>query len=241
MRPRRVLEGAPPTPLGNAGARGGDSGDGARPGGFAGFAPVPPSVSSASSALWRRWAELQRASDAAAETQVGFRPRASEALPAASTEGSRERAAARVATARAAARARPGLSAAARRVVLLGAAALGVAGLAAWRSSSSASPAPAPLAPSAPSAPSALQTAAEPAGLGAPRPAPRPEVDPEREAPTAELPDPAQLERLAVDALATGDRASAAAHYRELARRAPGHPGFAAAARILARPSAAAR
>jgi hypothetical protein len=48
-------------------------------------------------------------------------------------------------------------------------------------------------------------------------------------------PERAHLAKLAVDALAAGDRRSAAAYYQELARLSPEDPTFVAAARILTR------
>ena len=71
---------------------------------------------------------------------------------------------------------------------------------------------------------SAGSRAAPPSGGTAPRTA-------------LEASDSARLAKLAVDALAAGDRTTAAAHYRELARRAPENPSFADAARILSRPA----
>jgi hypothetical protein len=56
-----------------------------------------------------------------------------------------------------------------------------------------------------------------------------------------EASDSALLAKLAVDALAAGDRTTAATHYRELARRAPENPSFVDAARILSRPTRGSR
>lgn len=56
-----------------------------------------------------------------------------------------------------------------------------------------------------------------------------------------EASDAALLTKRAVDALAAGDRASAAAHYRELARLAPDDRRFLDAARILSRPTRGSR
>jgi hypothetical protein len=307
MRERVVLDDEPRAVGPDAVALPSEPRDGA---GGAVFTPVTPASSSAGSALWRRWAELQRASDSLAETQVCFRPRASEPrrdLPArdpwlepaplrvdrsrvipppreasASRGGpapvapvvrpevrrpldvarllaSALRAARGAFFSRWAARRQPkagrrrrGIARplAPRRAALFGLGAVCVGALAAGRPSGSATAAkapgmlratPSPARPAQPAQPHERTSAPsrEPPSWPGSRPPSRGASDdsePGASSPQAhEPPELERLTRLAVDALAAGDRRTAAAHYRELARRAPDNAGFVAAARILGR------
>jgi hypothetical protein len=120
----------------------------------------------------------------------------------------------------------------AQRAALLCLGAVCVGALVVWRPSSSDAAALAgESAGSAPLPPSPSQLAAPVAAERAPA------ADGLESSPPGALgpPERARLAKLAVDALAAGDRRSAAAYYQELALLSPEDPTFVAAAQILAR------